>query len=894
MLGKRIGLSTYLHIESVPSLEEPLRSIWEYAIEAASSAFELTPGKSFNVVRLESRRAGVSAEASVSNKECRNTFKEVALLNYPDFFDEPFPALADSWRYVPESSESSYRSYRHSLNPPILHRKELLLAPDHPSYEIYKELSTAAELIGLFDNSTRIGYQRQWLALVRESGYRISGHSLVPLTPEERDRTIESADNWCAARQRTALVRYDFSAPIRSLERHGFLDGNYRLFDYGCGRGDDVRGLRDNGIEAYGWDPFYAPETVRLPADLVNLGFVINVIEDFDERLEALLGAWSLAQRLLVVAVMLSNENDARGSQFRDGVKTQRDTFQKYFTQREIKDYLDRALDEEAMPVAPGVLYVFRDKDLEQRFLLERYRSRRRHLCTLTSARPLNRTERNGLRNRGAELRSAERYMAYREPLDRLWAQWLSLGRTPMKEEVIDHDALLQGFGSFKGALRCIEIQRRSEIGDEAFEATLTASKNRRLADLEAYFALLQFDRRQPYRNLDPSLRCDIRFFFGSYRKAQDAGLQRLSQLADVDEIARACQEAAENGLGHLIWEHGQRRSLQVHSSLVERLPVLLRIYIGAASQIYGDWRNADLVKIHICSGKLSLMSFDDFEGKPLPRMLERVKIKLRQLDFDYFRYGDEYEPPYLYWKSRYLNEEHPNYPVQCAFDKTLAELDLLDLSGFGPPPAVLHDTLRRHRWEIDGFQLRRSLTQPRLDDACGRFLRFRDFIECGETWQKLSAEAGFDNQPRRIESWNALNDLAEHVLDPIIEWFGMIHLTYAFSSPQLTKHIPARVDAKRDQHAACEQNRRGKLICERGGAAVDFIISDEDMRDVAHWVATNTPFDRLYFYDADKPIHVSYGPEHNRQVVWMRMGPAETRVPRVVAISSLATLVTK
>ncbi len=28
-------------------------------------------------------------------------------------------------------------------------------------------------------------------------------------------------------------------------------------------------------------------------ADIVNLGFVINVIEDFDERLEALTRAWS-------------------------------------------------------------------------------------------------------------------------------------------------------------------------------------------------------------------------------------------------------------------------------------------------------------------------------------------------------------------------------------------------------------------------------------------------------------------------------------------------------------------------------------------------------------------------------------------------------------------------
>jgi hypothetical protein len=61
-----------------------------------------------------------------------------------------------------------------------------------------------------------------------------------------------------------------------------------------------------------------------------------------------------------------------------------------------------------------------------------------------------------------------------------------------------------------------------------------------------------------------------------------------------------------------------------------------LRVYVGAAAAAYGDYRHADLSKIHIGSGKLSLMRFDDFDGKPLPRMRERVKIKLREQDVDY------------------------------------------------------------------------------------------------------------------------------------------------------------------------------------------------------------------------------------------------------------------
>ncbi len=107
---------------------------------------------------------------------------------------------------------------------------------------------------------------------------------------------------------------------------------------------------------------------------------MINVIEDFDERVDALTRAWSLTERLLVVSVMLENQNAPRGKRFRDGVMTSRGTFQKYFTQSGIKTFLEQVLDEEPIPVAPGVLYVFRDKDIEQRFLMDRYRSKHNRL----------------------------------------------------------------------------------------------------------------------------------------------------------------------------------------------------------------------------------------------------------------------------------------------------------------------------------------------------------------------------------------------------------------------------------------------------------------------------------------------------------------------------------
>lgn len=841
--AKVVAGRTYLHADSLPSLDA----------DAAA-----------RVVEAE-RRAGVERHVHFNVVRIDDTRPCISLLHYPEFAEDPFPALRESWLVDLDRSTVSYRTYAESFNPPILHRKELLLPSDDPRRDFSAALTGMAEAIGLFDEPERIGYRRQWLALVREKGYRIDGHALVPLGNDESDLAADSHQavrhtGWEASRQLTALTRYGFSAPIQSLARCGFLDGRYGVFDYGCGRGDDVRGLLENGLSAAGWDPYYAPDNPVSAADIVNLGFVINVIEDFDERLDALTGAWSLAKRLLVVSVMLVNQNDPRGEHFRDGVMTQRGTFQKYFSQSEIKAFLEQVLDEEAIPVAPGVLYVFRDKDVEQRFLVDRYRSKSNRLRQLSPR--LHQREQRIRRDRGAE-----RYDAFREPLDRLWDLWLTLGRKPDKSEVDHLVVLTEGFGSLPKALRFLEERR------DAAEIERAASA--RVADLEVYFALNQFEQRKPYGHLERGLQQDIKHFFGDYAAARARGMALLLQIADLAAIDQACREAAQHGLGWL--EPGQ--SLQLHVSLVEQLPALLRVYVGCASVLYGDYRNADLVKIHTRSGKVSLMRFDDFEGQSMPRMVERVKIKLREQGIDYFAYGEDYEPPFLYHKSRYINEEFPNYPEQVAFEQAIDELSLFDWTGYGPAPGAFLDKLARHRWSIDGFALVRSHTIPDLDDPCGRYLTFRQIIECGET----QARTGLANVPMQFESYNALVELVEHVLDPVIDYFGMIRLTYGFCSPQLAKEIPGRIDPKLDQHAAHEKNRLGTPICSRLGAAVDFIVDDENMREVAQWVVTNTPFDRLYFYGEDKPIHISYGPNQDRQVVRMIPGRDGRLVPRIV-----------
>lgn len=194
---------------------------------------------------------------------------------------------------------------------------------------------------------------------------------------------------------------------------------------------------------------------------------------------------------------------------------------------------------------------------------------------------------------------------------------------------------------------------------------------------------------------------------------------------------------------------------------------------------LYGDYRDADLVKIHIGSGKVSLMRYDDFAGRAPPRLLDRAKVRLREQDIDWFAYGEGtgFTPPYLFRKSGYFNEEFPEYPEQLAFDDSLDGLGLCDLSGYGPDPQTFDQALAGRRWEVEGLRLVRCHTTPDLDVPCGRFLTYRRLIECGET----QACTGLPNLPREPDSYSALLDLAVQVLDPVIEWFGMIRLIYGF-----------------------------------------------------------------------------------------------------------------
>lgn len=838
--GKVVGFRVYLHIDALAGEDVGLRSL----VDLASQRSGVCAGD-FNVVRFEEGGA-------------------VALLDYPGFMEQAVPVLSRSWRVDPARDRTSYRDYRDSLNPPILHRKERLLPPGHPDIPKFARLTSDLESLGMFEDPVRIGYRHQWEALIKGRGYRIVGHDLVPIGNLEEDEAEESSleeSGTQIQRHLTALSRQGLSAPVSAMTRLGLIHEVTTFFDYGCGQGDDIAALRAVGVRAAGWDPYFAPDEPIERAQIVNIGFVINVIEDPAERREALQRAFALAEVALCISAMLASDGAVQGRPYADGVLTRRNTFQRYYTQTGLREYIEESLQATALALAPGVFLVFKDQEAEQSFQLRRSRSQLRFrvppLVRAPKPSKLPRTPKEERTRQGREPKvpRPEPWERCPEAFAALCRQWQDLGREPFLDELPHRHALEGAFGSWARALRAAwkRLDRNS----------VDAARRQRTEDVLVYLALQRFGRCKPYRHLASGLQRDVKAFLQTYGNAVEEAGRLLAKAGDPKAVEAACKAAAERGLGWLI----EGRSLQLHTSLVSRLPPVLRVYVGCAAILYGDVALADLVKIHIASGKVTIMRCDAFPVH-LPKLIERVKINLRTQDVRCFAYdrATGYAPSILYMKSRFMHEEMPGYAEQAEFDHRIAACVEIDELSRGPDEAELTAALRRVGFKFDGGTIVEDDVPPALDDPCGAHLTYRDLIVSGKT----ALRTGLPNLPRRLDSYRALRDLAEKILDPVIDWYGSIELTYGFCSAELARQIPGRIAPALDQHAAHERNRRGKPICPRLGAAVDFLVRDEDMLEVARWIASNTPFDRLYFYGRDRPIHVSYGPEHKRELFEM------------------------
>lgn len=594
-LGKKLPGAFYIHWQGLETLDLRLR-----LYEVCARFYGGNPPATLIKFALEQPR--------------------ISYLIYPDFDTDAHPILRTSIQVDLQTRQVSERDYQRSENPPILHRKETFVPPDYPQYETFVRLTRQEERLGLLDRTQLIGTLAGWQQCLQEVGVTLEGHEVVWRHDENRPRKPK------IERYRAAIVRRDLSRPVRYAWDANLFASNTTFFDYGCGHGGDVQRIKQRGFVSSGWDPHYAPETPRVRADIVNLGFVINVIEDLQERREALLQAWQLTKKVLLVAAQVEIESREHGRvTYGDGYITRRRTFQKYYQQEELKSYIDSVLEVDAIPVDLGIYLVFRDEGDAESFRASRWRSR--------SVSP-------GVRqsNKGFE--------AYRQLLMPLMVFVGDRGRLPVAGELPDSEELLAEFRSFRHAFKVV-LQATDPQDWEAI-----ASKRRQ--ELLIYLALTNFGRRPRFSSFSAMVQQDIKALFGSLKKAFEIADEMLFSVGDLIEIAQLCQQSPI----------GQRtpHSLSIHIDALEHLDPLLRIYEGCASRNIGRLEGVTIVKIHTTTPKISYLFYPDFDTNPHPALHMAMQIDLRDLHVRYYEGDRSDNPRILHRKEQLVTHDYPLY----------------------------------------------------------------------------------------------------------------------------------------------------------------------------------------------------------------------------------------
>ena len=462
---------------------------------------------------------------------------------------------------------------------------------------------------------------------------------------------------------------------MRLALEDGLITPNTQVFDYGCGRGDDLRYLRSHDIRCAGWDPVHCPEGERTSADVVNLGYVVNVIEDPHERVVALKNAWTLAQRVLIVAARLAyEEGNGSHSLYGDGWLSRRGTFQKFYQQHELREWVDSALGTSSVPAGPGIFYTFRDPELRQSFVASRFR--RRFLAP---------------RVRQSDV-LFERYKDLFEPL---MAFVTNRGRLPEEPELANAREIENAVGSLRRAFAVI----RQVTGAEEWDRI----REERATELLMYLALVRFDGRPRYTDLSRDLQLDVRAFFSTYTRACAEADKLLFSAGNRDAVDAACRASSVGKVTH--------DALYVHVSALSSLQPILRVYEGCARAYIGAVEGANVAKLHRGMPQVSYLAYPEFDHDPHPALSGSLLVPLQTFRIQYRSYADSTNPPILHRKEEFVASD---YPVRERFARLTRQEERAGL--FDAPNLIgsrtgWEEALRQRGLRLSGHRLVKAAT---------------------------------------------------------------------------------------------------------------------------------------------------------------------------------------
>jgi len=100
---------------------------------------------------------------------------KLSFLEYENFEENQFPCLIRSCQVDLKTQTVKIRKHSTS-NPPVLHRKELLMPPDHPELTKFQNLTLQLESLGAFKNIVKLGTKTRWENELSELNITVKDH----------------------------------------------------------------------------------------------------------------------------------------------------------------------------------------------------------------------------------------------------------------------------------------------------------------------------------------------------------------------------------------------------------------------------------------------------------------------------------------------------------------------------------------------------------------------------------------------------------------------------------------------------------------------------------------------------------------------------------------------
>ena len=106
---------------------------------------------------------------------------------------------------------------------------------------------------------------------------------------------------------------------------------------------------------------------------------------------------------------------------------------------------------------------------------------------------------------------------------------------------------------------------------------------------------------------------------------------------------------------------------------------------MSIAERLAGTVEDANIIRIHIETKKVTYLTVSDFETSPLPRILKRSIVDFRLHEVKNILHDQDGRVKTLYQKSSLMHPKDKNFNIQKAFDNLILKESGLDFSGEGP-----------------------------------------------------------------------------------------------------------------------------------------------------------------------------------------------------------------